>query len=1209
MNKKKLKKIVKRKIDFIRMPIQNTLLNPTYRRNKEYRNYYESLPIEKNTILYESRDGQNITDNPYAIFKFLLNNPAYKHLKHIWTIQKPEELKIVMDEYKNYDNVSFVVRNTKEYTKILATSKYLISNATFQSFVVPREEQIYINTWHGTPLKTMGFKIPGNPSNSKNVVRNFLSADYLISPNRHTTEMYTDSYKMEGLYSGSIIEDGYPRNDLTLNTDKTYIQNKLISYNLSIDESKKTVLYAPTWKGTSITKAKNDMEQIISDMKKLENNIGNEYNILIKVHPYLYSTAKKYDEIKNILIPDYADTNEVLSMVDVLITDYSSIFFDFLVTGKPILFYVWDAESYVQERGSYFLLDELPGPTLYTISELIDAFENKERYKEETESKYQQFRDKFTPYDDGNTTERLVNFIFKNQYSEQMNIIKDLDKKKEKILVYPGGMMNNGITTSFINLVNNIDYTKYDVTCFMKNPNKAEVLNNISKINKNVRLLFRNGVAVYNTSEIYLDKAVQNRGIHSSFMKKMYPESAYKREVKRYFGKSKFDIAIDFSGYSLFWAKYIVAVDAHKKICFMHNDIYTERFKEIKGKHPHMVNLGGLFSIYDKFDKLVSVSKGTMELNKKNLSQYAKPEKFDYVMNSINPEKIFEGSKSENYKSLSPVNEFEDNIVYKNERMIARAVINKPSELAILNNVLDNKSTRIIAPAKEYVNKEVTVIWKTESKEGNYYKFIYDNSIIGWLHEDAFTLLPDSVIDEKKVNRVVRLSRTKGNAIWNKPYRVYNTSRVSYSGLYKNMAVEVDKEVKTEHGMYSHFKLFNEVIGWIDSSALKTIKDYTDSVMSSEEIKNEKEHILNENYTKYKDIADKFHHRTLRHRNIKNVAIVRDLLDYQILSALPSNPKAKIIYNYTEYLNKKVELTQRVITKENVYYLIYFEGKKLGWINRKALEVSSSIEIIEEKDTKKIAEIDMNKENCEIWTKPFGMENSEVVISGKFSFEEKFEIVKEVRTQNGKYSKLIQNNKEIGWINNKFLMNVKELGIKVGGTFIPEPDPSNINFVNMGRMSPEKAQGNLIEAFAIFNKEISNSRLYIIGTGILYKDLMEQILELGLREKVFLVGQLENPFKLLKNCDCFVLSSHYEGQPMVLLEAMTLGLSIIATDIIANRTVLENGKYGLLVDDSVNGLYEGLYKFGNNHKQKLGHNFDYDEYNQEAMNSFYKVLS
>ena len=110
-------------------------------------------------------------------------------------------------------------RNSKQYLKWLATSKYLINNSTFQSFFIPKNDQIYINTWHGTPLKRMGFDIPGNPAHSQNVVRNFLSADYLLSPNDHTTKILLDSYKLNGLYNGEIIQEGYPRIDLTYHKD------------------------------------------------------------------------------------------------------------------------------------------------------------------------------------------------------------------------------------------------------------------------------------------------------------------------------------------------------------------------------------------------------------------------------------------------------------------------------------------------------------------------------------------------------------------------------------------------------------------------------------------------------------------------------------------------------------------------------------------------------------------------------------------------------------------------------------------------------------------------------------------------------------------------------------------------------------------------------------------------------------------------------
>lgn len=1206
MNKNKIIKIAKRKINFVRQPLQNTLFKPEYRRNQEYRNFYENTPIEENTILYESRDGKSITDNPYAIFKFLLNNSEYSQLKHIWSVQSTEELKEVINQYQNYTNVSFVVRNTKEYMKALATSKYLINNATFQPFLISREEQIYINTWHGTPLKTMGFNIPGNPSGSKNVVRNFLNTDYLISPNAHTTEMYTDSYKMSGLYSGSIIEDGYPRNDLTLTANKESIKNNLQTSGLFINDNKKTVLYAPTWKGQSVTSAKNDMNQIISDMKLLKKNIGGQYNLLIKVHPFLYNTAKEYEEIKNILVPDYTDTNELLSIIDILITDYSSIFFDFLVTGKPILFYVWDAESYTTERGSYFALDELPGPTLYTIAELIDAFYDIEEQTKKHAAKYELFQKKFTPYDDGNVTKRLVEFIFNNK-NNNMNIISGLDKKKETILFYPGGMMNNGITSSFINLMDNIDYNKYDVSVFLNISNKKEVLKNLEKLNKNVRLLFKHGIPVYNLDEIYRDRLCHNRGVSKNYLKKAYPEKAYERESRRYFGKSTFDFAIDFSGYSLFWTKFLLAADAKEKICFMHSDIVSDSERTINGKRPHLINLRGLFSVYNRFDKLVSVSKETMEVNKKKLSEFAPPEKFDYVMNSISPEKIIKGSQSESYKVLTQEDNAE-NSSSESKKMVSRGIIDKPDMLSIWNNSFRDETTKEIALANDYLNKEVTVLWEKEIDEDYYYKFSYNDTIIGWLNEKAFTLLPDSILEENNVDRIAILKNPKGNAIWNKPYKIYNTSRVSYSGAYKGMAVEIDKEVRTEHGIYSHFKLLEESLGWIDSAALKIIEDYTGSHMGSAELRKVKQKILKENYVMYTSVMEKFSERSLRHNNIKKIAKIIDLSNYSILSALPTNPKSKPIKNSIDYLEEKVELTQMVITKENVYYFAYFEGNKIGWINRKALKIITSIEIFDEKEVKKKTEVDFSGK-YQVWTKPYGMNGSLTVPKENFIENELFDIVKEVRTQNGDFSKLVQHGKDIGWINNDALFNTKELGIKAGNTFIPEPDTKNINFVNMGRLSPEKAQGNLIEAFAKFNHLYPDSRLYIIGQGALYNDLELQISDLNLENIVYLVGQLENPFKLLNNCDCFVLSSHYEGQPMVLLEAMTLGLDIIATDIVANRAVLENGRYGLLVEDNIEGLMNGMIQFVNKINVKFGENFDYKIYNQEAMDTFYRMLS
>ncbi|WP_144554152.1 glycosyltransferase [Bacillus sp. X1(2014)] len=822
-------KVLKRRIKFIINPIYHYFAKSNHRINYQYTQYYERCTVNDKTILYESRDGKSLTDSPYAIFKYLLHNPEYKDYHHIWSISKFEDLETIISAYQHLDNVTFVKRNSKAYLKALASCKYLINNSTFQSFFIRKQEQIYINTWHGTPLKSMGFDIPGNPSVSQNVVRNFLSADYLISPNEHTTNMFLDSYKLKGIYNGEIIEEGYPRMDLTFHTEANPYFDYLAKIGLKIDRTKKTILYAPTWKGTNVSKAKNDMYQIIADMTYLKQQVSKEYNILIKVHPFLFAEARKFTEIKDILIPDFVDTNELLSVIDLLITDYSSIFFDFLVTDNPILFFVWDYDDYNETRGRYLSDDELPGPTLFTINEVADAVQNIEKVRDDYKEVYLNAKHRFTHHDDGNVTERIAESIFKGKKAP-INVIKNCDTGKKKILIYPGGMMNNGITTSFINLMDNIDFTKYDVSIFMKTPTSREALHNMAKVNKQARFLFRNGLAVFNIHEVYCDKFVHNRGAHSNLTKRLYPEDGYLREVKRLFGKSHFDYVIDFSGYSLYWAKYLLAVDAKKKICYMHNDLLSDSERTINGRKPHRINLRGLFSVYHRFDKLVSVSVGTMELNKRNLSAYADESKFDYVMNSINTEKIL---------TLSKIDD-------------------------------------------------------------------------------------DGIISEK--------------------------------------------------------------------------------------------------------------------------------------------------------------------------------------------------------------------------------------------------------------------------------------------TVIPETVKENYNFINMGRLSPEKGQDHLIKAFARFHQGFPNSKLYILGEGLLRKDLENLIGELKMEKSVFLVGQVENPFQIMKKCDCFVLSSHYEGQPMVLLEAMTLGMKILATDIIANQTVLENGRYGLLVDNSVEGLEKGLNQLAKNELDHTPDNFRPEEYNQKAMDTFYKVL-
>lgn len=174
---------------------------------------------------------------------------------------------------------------------------------------------------------------------------------------------------------------------------------------------------------------------------------------------------------------------------------------------------------------------------------------------------------------------------------------------------------------------------------------------------------------------------------------------------------------------------------------------------------------------------------------------------------------------------------------------------------------------------------------------------------------------------------------------------------------------------------------------------------------------------------------------------------------------------------------------------------------------------------------------------------------------------------------------------------------------------VPEFDSNYFNLINMGRLSPEKNQEQLITAFARFNEEIPNSRLYILGKGPLQVELVEHIRALKLEGKVMLLGHIHNPFNFIKQNDYFVLPSFYEGQPMVLLESLTIRMKILASNIPANINVIgENEEYGLLANGtSVDDIYAGLIRAY--HHEETFQEFNYIDYNKKAMATFYKEIN
>ena len=629
-------------------------LKETKRRMK-YASLYKKLPIDESVVLYDSFMSRGMLDNPYAIFKKLKSMDEFKNLKHIWAIEDMEGNAPIIERFASDNNVVFVKRHDKAYLKALTSAKYIVTNVSMPYYYVKKDNQILINTWHGVPLKKLGYDLPDATYTISNVLRSMLSSDYMVSPCPHLTNVYLEKYKLDGLYTGKIMETGYPRCDLIGSTSEDEIVSKLAGFGIDLErnskgELKKVILYAPTWKGTDFSKPDISTDEYFNFKKILESNLDmDKYQILIKPHQVVYKALKDRADLKGLLVPAYIDADELMSITDILVSDYSSIFFDFLITGKPVLFYVPDLSDYEDYHGLYFDVNELPGPATDNLEEICNYINNIKNVNEEYKKKYLSMKNICAPFENGNSTDLLIDIVFKNKdtdnWGNKYRVLENFVKKK-RLLLYGGGMLLNGITTSFINLVDHIDYDKYDVTVFAGKiahiPEKMEML---MRMNKNARTFPRISYTPATFGEQVLFYLNRFFGFKGGLFDKLYPKKCYDREFRRCFGDAKFDVAVDFSGYGSFYSILMLSAGDAKKLIWQHNDLETDRLKKVDGKQPHKRELKVVFSTYKFYDKIVGCSEATMNINRQKIGYENLKDKCTFVENIANFTRVLEGAK------------------------------------------------------------------------------------------------------------------------------------------------------------------------------------------------------------------------------------------------------------------------------------------------------------------------------------------------------------------------------------------------------------------------------------------------------------------------------------------------------------------------------------------------------------------------------------
>jgi len=365
------------------------------------------FPAKKNTIVFESYLGKQYSCNPRAIYEYIQNN--HSEFKTYWSVD-PRYL-------ENFDGkgLDVVPRFSIKWLFIMARADYWVSNSRLPLWIPKPRHTTYLQTWHGTPLKKLAAdmdEVYMPETNTKMYKRNFLyearNWDYLISPNVYSSEIFKSAFR----FNKKIIESGYPRNDIL---QKEHSQEELdkMKEMFSIPLEKKVLLYAPTWRDDQFYKKGKYKFDLELDLHKLRKGLGDEYVVILRMH---YLVAENFDlsPYKGFAydFSNYEDIRELYLISDMLITDYSSVFFDYGNLKRPMIFFVYDIETYRDKlRGFYFDFEKTaPGPLVKTTEEVIESVHN---LKESIPSqKFNDFYNKFCYLEDGKAAKRVVNEVF-----------------------------------------------------------------------------------------------------------------------------------------------------------------------------------------------------------------------------------------------------------------------------------------------------------------------------------------------------------------------------------------------------------------------------------------------------------------------------------------------------------------------------------------------------------------------------------------------------------------------------------------------------------------------------------------------------------------------------------------------------------------------------------------------------------------------------
>ncbi|GAB2580805.1 CDP-glycerol glycerophosphotransferase family protein [Microlunatus antarcticus] len=349
------------------------------------------------TIVYDSFAGR-YSDSPRALHTWL--TPRVD-ADHVWLVDPAHRAGFP-------SGVATVPYGSAESVAALEAADLVVGNTHIEISWTKRPGSTYLQLWHGTPLKTVHRDVRWAPPGRLDWLEEDVARwDHLLSPSPASTPRLRSAFR----WGGSVLELGYPRNDVLQRpvVDEVRARTRA-SLGLADDET--VVLYAPTFRDRMFDDRSTPLHLAL-DLERLVADLGPGVRVLTRVHYFMTDRLVRV-EVPGVLdVSWHPDIAELYAAADVLVTDYSSSMFDFAVTGKPLIFYTYDLETYRDvDRGFYFELEPVaPGPVVRTQEALTAALTDLPGVRRAYATAYREFRRTYCALDDGHATRRVGRFV------------------------------------------------------------------------------------------------------------------------------------------------------------------------------------------------------------------------------------------------------------------------------------------------------------------------------------------------------------------------------------------------------------------------------------------------------------------------------------------------------------------------------------------------------------------------------------------------------------------------------------------------------------------------------------------------------------------------------------------------------------------------------------------------------------------------------